>query len=96
MSEEHNRNPTRKNQYPDRRKLLIFFLSTSFFKKHFILTAQADDPVLKEALQKYNREGKTDNAEILERLLADYNITLRYDHFIVLIYKFLFTMAIVP
>ena len=73
-----------------------FFSRLPFLKKHFILTAQADDPVLKEALQKYNREGKTNNAEILERLLADYNITLRYDHFIVLIYIFLFTMAIVP
>ncbi|KAF8805563.1 hypothetical protein BYT27DRAFT_7212877 [Phlegmacium glaucopus] len=37
----------------------------------------ADDPVLKEALQKYHCKGKTNNTEILERLLAEYNITLR-------------------
>ena len=57
------------------------FFSPDFrFLKHFILTVQADDPVLKEALQKYHREGKTNNTEISERLLAEYNITLRYGH----------------
>ena len=96
MTEEHNRNPTGKNQYPDRCKLLIFFLSISFFLKTFYLTVQANDPVLKEALQKFHREGKTNNTEISQRLLADYNITLRYDHCIVLIYNVLFTMVIVP
>ena len=96
MSEEHNQNSTGRNQYPDRHKLLIFFLLVSFFLKHFILTVQADDPVLKEALQKYHHEGKTNNTEISEHLLVEYNITLRYDHCIVLIYKCLFTMAIVP
>jgi len=45
---------------------------------------QADDPVLKEALQKYHHEGKTNNAEISRRLLAEYNITLRYDSLLAL------------
>jgi len=94
MSEEHNRNPTGRNQYPDRRKLLIFFSRFPFFKTLY-LTVQAGDPVLKEALQKYHREGKTNNTEISQRLLAEYNITLRYDHCVVLIYIFLFTVAIV-
>jgi hypothetical protein len=95
MSEEHNRNPTGRNQFPNRRKLLIFVLSISFCFKHFILVVQADNPLLQEALQKYHREGKTSNPEISQRLLAEYNITLRYDHCIVLIYRFLFTVAIV-
>ena len=55
---------------------------------------QADDPVLQEALQKYHREGKTNNTEISERLFADYNITLRCDQHIVLNYKILFTLVI--
>lgn len=59
------------------------------------MTVQADDLVLKEALQKYHREGKTNNTEISEHLLVEYNITLRYDHCIVLIYKILLTVSIV-
>jgi len=43
---------------------------------------------------KYHREGKTNNSEISRRLFAEYNITLRYDH-IVLIHKFSFIVAIV-
>ena len=71
MSEEHNRNPTGIS--------ILIGISTCVFLKHFILTVQVDNPVLKEALQKYHREGRTNNAEIWERLLTEYNITLGYD-----------------
>ena len=94
MSEEYNWNPTRRNQYPGRRKLLFFFSQFPFLK-HFISTVQADDLVLKAAMQKYHNEGKSKKTEISERLFAEYNITLRYDHCSVLIYYFLFIMVIV-
>ena len=73
LMSSHNRNPGGKNQHKPVRKSLLCYAHPDFRTESIL--ADANDPILSEALIRYHREGISSNAHIKQRLLAETGIS---------------------
>ena len=72
----HNRNPLGHNQHGPVCKCLIYAHHCEYSINISILV-KADDPTLHTALEKYHREGLTNDEKICERLAREYDIVMK-------------------
>jgi hypothetical protein len=71
----HNRNPLGRNQHGPVCKCLIFIHCEYGINASILV--KADDSTLHPALEKYHREGLTNDKKISERLMREYDIDMK-------------------